>query len=292
VDVEDRTTEPMPVQALMTGPGLLEVLGVATVAGRTFSAADARPGAPRVAVVSERFALHAWGGAPATGRRIRWAQGDRAAPAPWMEVVGVVPDIGLDPGNRTTRGEVFYPLIGTDFMYVALRTAAPPAALSVSVRRAIAEVDARIRVTDEQPLADVGWETRATLAGGAGVLTTLGILALVLSLAAVYALASLAVTSRMREIGVRLALGATRTQILRPLFTRTALQLAGGALAGSGLAVLANLALAALPFSVPGSVGVLVPLAVVALVGAGILATWIPARRALRITPVDALKTE
>jgi putative ABC transport system permease protein len=216
------------------------------------------------------------------------AEGTTAAP--WLEIVGVVPDLSMAPGDRTTRGEIFEPLIGTDFMYASVKATVPPLTLESTLREAVARTDPRIRVTDVQPLTEAGWETRAVLGGGTGVLTILGMLALMLSLAGMYALASLSVTSRTREIGIRLALGGSSRDILAPILGRTIRQLGAGAVAGSLVALLLGRLVTAMPFAIPGSTGIYVPLAAVLLVTAGLVAVWAPARRALRVSPLDALR--
>jgi putative ABC transport system permease protein len=289
VEVEGSDESAVRVQQNLAGPGFFETLGVAPTAGRMIDASDARPGAPPVVVVSQRFVSEALHGQPPLGRRLREARA-ASAPAAWVEIVGVVPDLGMDPGDRTAHGEIYEPLVGTDFMYASLRTSGPPVGIEPALREALAAVDSRIRVTDVQPLADVGWEARAVLGGGSGVLTLVGALALLLSLAGIYALASLSVTSRTREIGIRLALGASTGAILVSVLGRTIRHLGLGVAAGSLLAVLAGRARAVFPFPVPGSVGIFVPAGALVLIGTGLLALWMPARRASRIAPADALR--
>jgi predicted permease len=289
-ETESRPGVPIRLQQVLAGPGFFETLSVPLRSGRVFTQADARPDAHPVAVVSEQFVTAAFGGRAVVGQRIREVRADGTAAAPWLEIVGVVPDLAMAPGDRTTRGEIFEPLIGTDFMYASVKATVPPLALESAMRAAIARTDPRIRVTDVQPLTDVGWETRATLRGGTGVLGVLGLLTLMLSLAGMYALASLSVTSRTREIGIRLALGGSARDVLAPVLGRTIRQLGTGAAAGALLAVILGRLVANMPFAIPGSTGVFVPLAAVLLVSAGLAAVWAPARRALRISPSDALR--
>jgi hypothetical protein len=291
-------TSPVRVQRVFAGPGLFEVLGVAPRSGRTFSARDARPEAPVVAVVSQRFVDDALRGTSPIGRRFQWVR-DEPRAGGWVEIVGVVPDLAMDPGDRTARGEVFLPLVGSSFMYAAVRSAgsspvgaAAPEALAPSLRRAIGAVDPRIRITDVQSLTDVGWETRAALAGGSTLLLALGAMTLLLSLAGIYALASLAVTSRTREIGLRVALGATSADVIRTVLRRSLMQLGSGTAGGVVLAIVLSRATLILPFSIPGSVGLAVLAAGSILLAAGVLASAIPVRRALRIDPMAALRAD
>ena len=289
VEVEDKAVQGLRVQETQAGPGFFEVLGIRPTFGRTFEPADARPGGPRVAVVSERFVRDVLDGQPAVGRRFRWMP---SRTGDWIEIIGVIPDLGMNPGDRSAHGEVFLPLVGTDFMYASVRTDGPPEALGPTLRTAIAALDPRIRVTDVMDLSEVGWEARTFLSGAGGVLLLLGGLALLLSLAGVYALASLAVTSRTKEIGIRMALGATTQQVLAPVLGRTALQLGLGTGAGIALAMLLARVLDSLPFAMPMSIGIAVPAAAALLLIAGVVASWLPARRAMRVDPVNALRAD
>jgi hypothetical protein len=289
----DGVTQPsfVRVQSVLAGPGLFEVLGVTPRVGRTIEPSDARPEAPAIAVVSQPFVDDVLGGGSPIGRRFQWVRNEAPAGA-WVEIVGVVPDVGMDPGDRTARGEVFVPLVGTNFMYAAVRTAAAPETLAPALRLAVGGVDPRIRVTDVQSLADVDWENRAALAGGASVLVALGVITLLLSLAGIYSLASLTVTSRTREIGLRMALGATSADVVRTVLTRSVAQLGLGTIGGVVFAILLSRATAILPFSIPGSVGLAVLAAASILVATGVLASAMPVRRALRIDPMTALRSE
>jgi predicted permease len=291
-ETESQPGVPIRLQQVSAGPGFFETLSVPLRSGRAFTDADARPGAQPVAVVSLQLVDSVFNGRVVPGQRIREVRAEGTPPAPWLDIVGVVPDLAMAPGDRTTRGEIFEPLIGTDFMYVSVKTAAPPLTLESALRAAITRVDPRIRVTDVQPLTAVGWETRALLAAGSGALAILGVLALMLSLAGMYALASLSVTSRTREIGIRLALGASTRGILTAILGRTTGRLAAGAAAGSLIAVLLGRLVTAMPFAIPGSTRIYVPLAAGLLVTTGLLAVWAPARRALRMSPVDALRSD
>ncbi len=289
-EAEARPGERIRTQYVLAGPEFIETIGGRVHLGRTITEPDADPDAPGIAVVSTRFATFAFGNpASAVGQRIRPTSGGQTGR--WTTVVGVTSDLGLAPGDRVSHGEVFLPMVGTDFMYASVRTAnalLPEQAL----RSAVARVDPRIRVTDVQPLSEVGWEARATLGAGAAVLSLLGGLALLLSLAGIYALAALAVTTRTREIGVRLALGGTGRAILRSVLGRPFTYLLLGAALGTLIALLTSQLLRQLPFAIPVSTGYVVPLTAMVLLTTGVLALLAPARRALRLAPTEALRAD
>ena len=139
-------------------------------------------------------------------------------------------------------------------------------------------------------LEDVGAENRAALLAMSSMMTGSGVLALLLSLAGIYAIVSLAVSQRTREIGVRVALGADPGQVLWSVLRRSALLIGLGALVGSvgGRAFSSQQGL--FVFNVPETGAWLFPVVVLATMAAGLIACWTPARRALSIQPVEALR--
>jgi len=279
------------VQSADVGPGFFETLDVAPTRGRTFSAADASPGARPVVMVSERFATAVLSGGSPLGLRLRWAR-ESGDPTDWIEIVGVVPDLGMDPGDLSAHGEVYSPMVGTNFMYAAVRADADPLSIAPALQRAVATVDSSIRVTDIQRLSEVGWEARIALGAGGTALMALGGMALLLSLAGIYALASLVVTMRTREIGIRVALGASKRSVLRAVMTGSVMQLVGGTLGGLALALLSQRVIQVLPFAIPGRLTLAVPALAAVMLLAGLMASWVPARRALGVDPVQALRRE
>ena len=281
-----------PLVAL--GPGLLDVLEVRPVLGRDLDEADRLPGAPAVALVNEAFAREQYGTVQVLGRRLRMADGgdpdagDPDAPEPWREIVGVVPDI-MEVAGSTEAGGVYVPLTPRRFVSVALRVDADPVAYTGRVRRAAFDVDPNLDVADIVRLDQVGAENRMALGVMTSALSGIGLVTLLLSLAGVYSIVSLSVTRRTREIGVRVALGENRRAILGSLLRRSSLLVVGGAAVGAVIGHrVAGLRL--FVFAVPEPAWWLFP-GLVALMGlAGVLACWIPARRALAIQPVEALR--
>jgi predicted permease len=285
---------PRPAPLVGVRSRFFETLGASAVAGRLFTTTDYAAGAPPVAIVNEPFVKKFFGGRNPIGRRIRTVErgGNADVPA-WREVVGVVPELGLSAGDETLAAGYYVPMRSGEPFYVVLKTSGDARRLASQLRATLASVDPTIQIPEVLPLQDVGKEDRAVFAGIGGALAALGGMALLLSVIGTYAILSLSVTNRTREIGIRTALGATRVQVLRTLMGRTALPPALGAVAGIALAQGLVAARGIFAFRLPESSG---PFALPALgtvmIAAGLVAAWVPARRALRIEAAEALRAE
>jgi len=288
-----------PVQAAMPAPshavgnGFLEAIGSRTLAGRLFTASDFIEGAAPVAVVNEPFVQKFLGGRNPIGRRIR-IEGTRedGSQEPWREIVGVVPDLGLSVANPSLAGG-FYTPVGDEFLYfLAVRTTADPMKLVPQLRAAVASFDPDLQLNEFATLDNSGREERLVLTGMAVAMTAMGGIALVLSIVGIYALLSFMVTRRTREIGVRIALGATSAQILRSITGGAMTYLAIGGAIGTVLGLLFLQLRSILLISIPEA-GISMPLTIfLTLAIAGGVACWLPARRALGIRPSEALNAD
>ncbi len=277
----------VPVNSV--SPGYFETLGIPLMRGRDISEADAT-GTPLVVVVNQTMADRFWPGEDAIGKRFKFF-GD----ADFTTVIGVA-------RNAKYNGVVEDP---TPFIYQPLRQNYAPAAtlhvrtdgdaasLSSAVRRAVQELDPTLSVFNIRTLEDQVAESLAPLRTNVILLTTFGVLALLLASIGLYGVASYSVTQRTREIGVRMALGAEPSSVLRLVLGHGLLLIGLGLALGIGLALpLASLLPDGLlpnisPRDPATFVGTSLLLAVVALV-----ATYLPARRATKIDPLIALRTE
>ena len=278
--------------------GFFAAFGIALREGRLFDAGDTAA-AQRVAIVSAAFAAAAWPGQNAIGQRVQLSP--KYAESPWLEVVGVVADslqadylqAGVSAAKRGD-GNVFRPLAQDPpaFLSFALRMHGDEAALGEAVRAAVRAVDADLPVYWLQPMRD--W--RAKIFWGADLLATMfaafAVFAVLLAVAGIHAVIAFDVARRTREIGVRRALGAQARAVLAMVLRRGVLQVALGVLVGLPLAFAFSRVLGDLmmpgsnvdPLVYAGVAGVLV-LAVLAAVA-------VPARRALRVDPMVALRHE
>jgi putative ABC transport system permease protein len=271
--------------------GFFDVLDARPVAGRLFTSADFVPGAPPVAVVNEPFVRTRLGGASPVGRRLR-VQGP-GGPGPWRRIVGVVPDLGLSVGDPSLAAGCYVPLDpGTSFVYLAMRTTDDPLTHAAALRRALLDRDPQLVLNRVERLDQVANDDLAFFRGFSAALAGIGVVTLVLALAGVYAMMALSVTRRTREIGIRVALGASPARLVRTIVGRAAWQVGAGGVLGAALAILSLQARAVLVSRLGNGGPWTLPLMVVLLVLAGLAATWWPLRRALSVRPTDALRAE
>jgi predicted permease len=281
---------PQQVRGIAAPAGYFPLLGVSFVRGRDFDAAErSRDGA---VVIGSGLARQLWGGADAIGRRLV-SIGPNLRQTWTFTVVGVVDDAttGVQDGER--RGARVYMSRVRTTGHLLIRTHGPAEPLLPAIRRAAVDEAPTLPVVAARTLAAVeaaerqSAVTAITAAGGVGAL------ALLLSAIGLYAVVAFAVGQRVREIGIRTALGAERRQVVR-LFTRRGV---GLSLAGLAIGLLLGNAgvhvISAAEGNEPAS-GILGLSALVALfvVGVALLASWIPARAAARIDPLAALRVE
>jgi predicted permease len=281
---------PQPAPGHAVGFGFLEAVGGTPLLGRVFNAHDFIAGAAPVAVVNQRFVAKFLGGRNPIGRRIRIAErGDDGEPPEWREIVGVVPDLGLSAGDPAMTAGFYIPVRDEMLWYLAIRTASDPLTLTAPLRAAIANIDPDLQLEDVRTLERAGEEDRVFLSAVATGLTAMGGMALLLSIVGIYALLSFMVTRRTREIGIRVALGAGRSQVLRSIAGGAAAYLLIGGGIGSVLGIVFAQLRAVILISIPAP-GMWMPATIfLTLAIAGGIACWVPARRALGIQPSQAL---
>ena len=282
--------------ALSSGvaPNYFAVFGAQVLAGRPFGSGDAPGGA--AAVVSRSFVRLFLGGDAALGRRVRStaiAAGDSVQPGPWLEIVGVVDDLYDQSGEpEFQRPAIYLPAaLGAAPVTVAIRTRGiDPDVLVPGLWEIAGEIAPGRPMTVAGPDELRGGDTRRTVRFSVIVVGLVTLSVLLLSAAGISAMMSFAVTRRYREIGIRSALGASRRQVLQTIFSRSVLQLA------LGLAVAVALAASLERLSggelMRGQHHVLVPMVAALVTAAALLATAGPARQALRVRPMEALRQE
>ena len=272
----------------VVSPGYLQAFGIPLIRGRGFRDSD-RADAPGVVIVSESFARRNWPGTDAIGHRIRVD-----AKGAWLTVVGVVKDVRYDPWVTEIAPTIYqpYPQAPLYYTYIALRSKGDALSLAAPARRVITALDIDRPVWEVKTLDRVITNKIIGLSYVAVMLAILGAIALALSAVGIYGLMAYTVTERTHELGIRMALGAGRPEVLRMIARRGLwLTLCGLAI---GLAISIPLArvLSSLIYGVSASdvstfAGTAVLLAVVAL-----LACYAPARRAMSVDPIIALRQD
>jgi putative ABC transport system permease protein len=268
-------------------PAYFSTMRIPILAGRGLSDADTADGRP-VVVISRSLADRYWPGESAIGRRFRIA-----ADGPWLEVVGLTGDIMHDWFMQQRR-PTFYRPVAQDppfTMAFTVRTFGDPLAVAGELRRAIGAAD------PDQPILQLATmdQVMADKVGGvtylARALAVMSGIALVLSVMGVYSLIAYLASRRTREIGVRMALGATRWQVVRLTITHALVITALGLAIGTALAVALGQVMASALFGLV----TLRPWPVVTMVAVlgfvSVVAGYLPARRAAALDPTDALRT-
>ena len=286
-----RDADPPSVDARWVLPNYFDVMRLPLLQGRGILETDDED-APRVAVVSRSFARRFWPGQDPIGKRFR--KFSRETEEPWVTVVGVSGDVIHQWVARRDYPTMYVPMSQEPRVRLAfaVRTTGDPDALTPSVRRVLTEID------PDQPADDI-LSMRAMLRRGtigmqyvAGIMSAFGALALVLAVSGVYGVLSYRVSLRTAEIGVRMALGATRRHVLG-LTLGQALRLAAIGLAiGVVLAYGMGRMLSSVLRGAVASDPVLLAAVTFALALAALAAAWLPARRAMGVDPAIALRAE
>jgi putative ABC transport system permease protein len=269
-----------------------EVMGMRLLKGRVFTAADTAE-APRVAVVNETLARRIWPGEDPIGKRL--TPGTPKSQNPWCEVVGVVADVKLEGLERDTPMQVYLPLLqrpGSPTLWLVVRTAGDPLRAVTTVERTIHAVEKDLPVFSVRSMNQLLGSSLATrrltlvlLAGFAG-------LALLLAAVGVYGVTAYTVKQRMRELGIRMALGAQAGDALK-LVLLQGLKLAfAGVVIGLTAAFSLTRWMKSLLFEVRPTDPMTFAVIALLLIAVALLACWIPARRAAKVDPMVALRCE
>jgi hypothetical protein len=262
------------------------LLGIRVVAGRTFNAEDV-PGSQRVVVLNDAAASKFYGSENPVGRRIQYNLQE------W-QIIGVVGSIRMEDPADTAPPAVY---LSAEQMeqwpgYVMMRSSQSIATLVPAVRNAVKAIDPTIAVTEIAALDERVSRAMGPQRFRAAVTTALGVLALLLSAIGIYGVISHAVGRETRDIGVRLALGEERRRVRARILARALGATGAGVALGVGLSLVASRWLASFLIGVsaldPGAMGVAAAL----LLGVAALAAYVPARRASRVDPMIALRTE
>jgi putative ABC transport system permease protein len=295
--VSDKGDAPTAVEVSVT-PEFFSTMGTPLLRGRMFQQSDDSMSQP-VALVDEAAARLLWGGADPVGRRVRSSRDIsagrlRTVPAPWMTVVGVVGNAKLSSLDEIEVPHIYesmYQRSRREFG-VLVRAIGDKAALTRDVQREIQTVDPDLPVSDMTAMTDLISNGVGDRRFAAWLLGSFALVALLLTCVGVYGIASYSVVRREKEIGIRSALGASRSQLVMMILRDGMVPVLAGLAFGAVAAVFSGHLLAALLFNVNSVDGMVFACAGVTLVVVGLLANSIPARRAGRINPVVALHSD
>jgi putative ABC transport system permease protein len=293
--VDDRNT--LMGNFRLVSPGLFRTLGIPVRGGRDFSDRD-DAAAPRVAIVNEAFARLAWPGESAVGKRFL-GPGDRGADGPVLrEIVGVVGDTREDGLREERRPAVYYPITQLspslwgavqNSMFVVARTGMDPRGITKTVQDVVTTIDRGLPVYSVRSMEERMAEMLATARFTTGLLATMGIVGLLLAVVGIYGVVGYVVSLRTREIGVRVALGASPARVVALVVRQGMRPVLIGVASGAVVAAAVTNVLASQLYGV-GPTDPITFVSVAAIVAAAaVLAAALPARRAARIDPVTVL---
>jgi len=273
----------------------LKTMSTPLLSGRYFTPQDNEKSIP-VVIVNETMARQYWPAQSVLGRRLKL--GDPNEDIPWLEVIGVVADVRQMGLDAPVKAEMYLPYqqITTHLWYIprdlAIRTSGDPSSLAGAVRQVIREVDPDQPVSNIATMAELLGEEAAQRRLGMLMLVAFSALALLLAAIGIYGVLAYFVSQHTNEIGLRVALGATQWSILL-MILRKGMNLT---LAGVAIGLVAAFAVTRLMSSLLFEVRAVDPLTFVVaslvLAIAGLLASFIPARRAIKVDPLVALRYE
>lgn len=294
VTVEGHTPareEPNPWLAAI-GPDLMSTVGMRLREGREFTAADGQ-GAPKVALVNEAFEKFYFGGASAVGRRMAIGGGDGVKPD--MEIVGVVRNTRYASVREDTRPVFYVPLAQRESMnsfFVYVRTALPEAAMIAQIRRTMSGIDRNLPLDPIRTMREQAERSTQVERLIVRLSATFALLATLLAIVGLYGVMAYSVTSRTREIGIRMAFGASPGPIQGMVLGEAAKVLLVGALVGLGAAYWLTQYVESMLFGIGAGDPPVYAAATVGVVVAGLVAAWMPARIASRVDPMACLRYE
>jgi putative ABC transport system permease protein len=278
-----------------------KAMGIPLIEGRTFRD-DGTDRAPREMIVARAFARHFWPNESAIGKQIKTGGPD----APWSTIVGVVGDVHDESLTKPVDEMIYQPVVvvmqptpaepdtvfAENAFALTIRASGDPMAIFPAVRREIWAMDRNLPLVNVRALSDVVGDAMARTTFTLIMIGTAAGVALLLGAIGIYGVISYMVSLRTREIGVRMALGAQRQQV-RGMVVRQGLVLA---LIGVGIGLAGALALSRLISSLLYGIAPHDPLTLGAVTGAllgvAALASWLPAMRAARIDPIEALRSD
>ncbi|HEY2469249.1 MAG TPA: FtsX-like permease family protein [Terracidiphilus sp.] len=267
-------------------PGYLQAAETHLMAGRDITWQDDAK-SPKVAVINQTFAHQLFGNASAIGQHFMTGKDDR------YEIVGIVENGKYDSLTEGPSAAVFYPLAQDTNSRTTLvvRSQLPPADTAKEMDHILTSIDPAL------PISISRWPNSLSLVLfpariAAAILGVMGLLAAMLAITGIFGMAAYSVSKRMRELGIRVALGAQRAQLVRSALGRPLLLLASGSIAGLALGILVSRLLAQIVYQATSRDPLVLAGVIATMTVVGLVATWIPARHALSVNPARLLREE
>lgn len=289
--------EPPAAYWVLISPEFMRSIGATVLRGRGFTEADDTR-TDRTVLVDEAAARQLWGNQEPIGRHVRFAgtffNNGRNQTPPWMTVVGVVSNIKfgkLDEGELPHIYSSAYQFNGK-FLDVVVRATGDPAALARDIQTQVQAVDPNLPISDVAPMIEIVTDSVADRRFAALLVALFAVVALGLAAVGVYGIAAYSVQQRTREFGIRSALGATTSDLVRMVLRDSMIPVLAGLAAGILGAALAGRALSSLLFGVHTIDPLVYVVSIVVLMLVGLSANYIPARRAGKTDPNLALRYE
>jgi len=281
-------------------PRYFETMGLPLVRGRDFTEADNR-GAPGTIIVNQWLADRYWPGMDPVGKRVTLDDPDQKPV--WLTVVGVARNAARHDWAAAPASEMYLPLlqssdylegVGGPFSYltIVVRTTGDPAALAPALRSAVWSADGSVAVSDVQTMDEVVARSTASPRFYLLLLGTFAAVALVLAAVGIYGVMSYSVARRQNEIGIRMALGAKPGDVLRLVMGEAVRVAAAGAAAGLAAAFALTRLMSGLLYGVAPTDPATFAAVCAILTMVALAATYLPARRAVRVDPLAALRSE
>ena len=296
IEVEGQEIQPgaerPAVRVPAISPGYFRMFDVGLLQGRAFDDRDG-PAGHEAVIVTREFARRFWNGQDAIGKRVRFNNGKEQGP--WLTVVGVSMDVVQ--GQQETRPEavMFIPYRQSEApgsLLLAVRSPGDAARFANAIRGVVQAIDLDLALFDVRTFYGAVQDSRLFFRVFAVVFSIFGGVALLMAAVGLYAVMAQATARRTREIGIRMALGATPSRILRTVMRRGILQLTIGLALGLAGAYAATGTMRTLLFGIVPTDPVSFATASIVLVSAGLLACWLPAWRATKVLPARALGTD
>jgi putative ABC transport system permease protein len=270
-------------------PGYFATLGLRMVQGRPFNERDIRESTP-VIIISRNMARQMFPNENPLGRRIRSWRDENV----YREIVGVVDDLRYSGLSENIGNNVYVPHSQNTWssLMLVVRTQGDPGPLAKSIRSAIWSIDRKLTIADLKTMDEIVAEAMSRPCFLMFLMGIFAALALLLAAIGLYGVVSYSVTQRTREIGIRMALGAARKDVLRIVAGRVAVLAGAGVLFGLAGAMALTRLMRVLLFGVSPTDAVTFAAVAALLVVVALAASWLPARRAARVDPVVALRYE